>query len=144
MHASPCAWDCSLCICSLSNTPVMAWDMGQVLGGVGLRPERGCRAERAFVVQFTSGAGAPSVEGFQGPFQMKLAVPGGRRAEQGPRMQTEEQVALDPPHGSHTGNGGWGSRLQRGRTNTLGSCLRKVLSDQGHISVHFLGRWHSS
>lgn len=82
----------------------------------------------------------------KGPFQIKLVVPGGRKAEQGQHVQTEEQVALDPSRGSHTGSGkswGWGlgTRLQRGRANTEGSCLRKVLSEQGHISVHFLGLW---
>ena len=49
------------------------------------------------MVQFTLGTGGPSFEGFQGPFQTKLMVPGGRQADQGQHMQTEERVALAPP-----------------------------------------------
>lgn len=56
------------------------------------------------MVQFTLGTGRPSFESFQGPFQIKLMVPGGRKADQGQHMQTEEQVALTT-RGSHTGSG---------------------------------------
>ena len=115
--------------------------------GVGLRPERGYGLKGSlFMVWFAWGIGGPSFEGFQGPFQIKLVVAGGRKAEQAQHMQTKEQVALGPPRGSHTRSGkswGWGleTRLQRGRASTEGSCLGKVLSGQAHISVHFLGLW---
>ena len=96
--------------------------------GVGLRPERGCGLKGSLsMVRFTWGTGGPSFEGFQGPFQIKLVVAGGRKAEQGQRVQTEEQVALGPPWGPHTGSGkswGWGlgTRLQRGRASTEERC----------------------
>ncbi|CAI9177435.1 unnamed protein product [Rangifer tarandus platyrhynchus] len=115
--------------------------------GVGLRPEKGCGLKGSLsMARLAWGTGGPGFEGFQGPFQIKLVVPGGRKAEQGQHMQTEEQVALGPPRGSHAGSGkswGWGlgTRLQRGRANTGGSCLGKVLSEQAHTSVRFLGLW---
>ena len=131
------------CICSLSSTPVMAWDMGQVLGGMGLRPERGYRAERVFVCGSVHlGNWWAQLWRFPGPIPDKTHGPRRETSRPGTAHADRGAGGLGPPHGSHSGNGkrwggGWGTRLQRGRTNTVGSCLGKVLCDQGHISPIF-------